>query len=44
MKLLGNGPVTDKSKNSKNVPELDRVVTVLLYCNIVQSDYLQNSN
>ena len=41
--LLGNGPVIDKDKNSKNVPQLDQVEYVLLHCNIVQNDYLQNS-
>ena len=43
MKLLGDGPVIDKNKNSKNVPELDQADFVLLHCNIVQNDYLQNS-
>ena len=42
-KLLGDGPITDKDKVSKNVPQLDQVDYVLLYCNIVQNDYLQNS-
>ena len=41
--LLGDGPVIDKDKNSKNVPQLDQVEYVLLHCNIVQNDYLQNS-
>ena len=43
MKLFGDGPIIDKDKNSKNVPELDRVDSVLLHCNIVQNDYLQSS-
>ena len=43
IKLLGDGPVIDKDKNSKNVPQLDQVDYVLLHCNIVQNDYLQNS-
>ena len=43
MGLLGDGPIIDKDKNSKNVPELDRVDSVLLHCNIVQNDYLQNN-
>ena len=43
MKLLGDGPVIDKDKNSKNVPQLDQVDYVLLHCNISQNDYLQNS-
>ena len=42
-KLLGDGPVINKDKNSKNVPQLDQVEYVLLHCNIVQNYYLQNS-
>ena len=42
-KLLGHGPIIEKDKNSKNVPELGHVESVLLHCNIVQNDYLQNS-
>ena len=30
-------------KNSVNVPELEKVHSVLLHCNVVQNDYLQNS-
>ena len=43
MRLLGDGPITGTDKNSKNVPELDQVDSVLLHCNIVQNNYLQNS-
>ena len=43
MKLLGDGPIIDKDKNGKNVPELDQVDYVLLHCNIAQNDYLQKS-
>ena len=42
-KLLGDGPIIDKDKVSKNVPQLDQVDYVLLLCSIVQNDYLQNS-
>ena len=42
-KLLGDGPTIDKNKISKNVQQLDKVDYVLLHCNIVQNDYLQNS-
>ena len=42
-KLLGDGPLIDKDKNSKNVPQLDQVEYVLLHCNLAQNDYLQNS-
>ena len=41
--LLDDGPIIDKDKVSKNVPQLDQVEYVLLHCNTVQSDYLQNS-
>ena len=43
MKLLGDGPLIDKEKNGDNVPELENVHSVLLHCNIVHNDYLQNS-
>ena len=43
MKLLGDGPVLDKDKNGDNVPELEQVHFVLVHCNVVQNDYLQNS-
>ena len=33
----------DKDKNSKNVPQLDKVEYVLLHCNFVRNKYLQNS-
>ena len=42
-KLLGDRSVIDEDKNSKSVPKLDQVEYVLLHCNIVQNDYLQNS-
>ena len=35
MKSLGDGPVIDKNKNTKNVPELDQDDTVLLHCNLL---------
>ena len=43
MKLLGDGPITDHNKNGVNVPELEIVLSVLLHCNVVHNDYLQNS-
>ena len=43
MKLLGDGPVIDKDKNGNNVPELGQVHSVLLHCNVVHNDHLQNS-
>ena len=42
-KLLGDGPIIEKDKVSKNVPQLDQVEYVSLHCNIAQNDYLQNS-
>ena len=43
MKLLGDGPIIDQNKNGVNVPELEQVYSVLLHCNVVHNDYLQNS-
>ena len=42
-KLLGDGPVIDEDKNRKNIPQSDQVQYVLLHCNLVCNDYLQNS-
>ena len=42
-KLLGDGRIIDKDKVSKNVPQLDQVEYVLLHCNVIQNDHLQNS-
>ena len=42
-KLLGGRPIIDKDKNSNNVPQLDQVEYVLLHCNLVRNQYLQNS-
>ena len=42
-KILGDGPLIDKDKNSDNVPQLDKVEYVLLHCNLVENNYLQNS-
>ena len=39
--LLGDGPIIDKDKVSKNVPQLDQAEYVLLHCNVVENDYLQ---
>ena len=43
MELLGDGPIIDQNKNSKNVPKLENVESVLLHCNVAHNDYLQNS-
>ena len=43
MKLLGDGPIIEQNKNDKNVPELEKVTSVLLHCNVVHNDHLQSS-
>ena len=42
-RLLGDGSLIDKNKSSRNIPQLDQEEYVLLHCNLVQNDYLQNS-
>ena len=40
MKLLGSTKkVVDKDKNGENVPKLEIVEVVLVYCNLVKNDY-----
>ena len=43
MRLLGDGPITDTTKNGENVPRLEIVRNVLVFCNLVQNVYLQDS-
>ena len=43
MRLLREGAIIDTNKNGVNVPELEIVESVLVHCNVVQNDYLQNS-
>ena len=43
MELLGDGPIVDKHKNGANVPKLEKIRFVLLHCNVVRNDDLQNS-
>ena len=43
MALLGDGPIIDTNKNGDNVPELEQVHSVLIHCNAVHNDYLQDS-
>ena len=44
MKLLGNTRDTiDADKNSENVPKLENVEVVLVYCNLVNNGYQQAS-
>ena len=43
MRLLGDGPIIDTTKNSENVPRLEIVRNVLVFCNLVQNAYLHDS-
>ena len=43
MRLLGDGPIIDTTKNGENVPKLEIVRSVLVFCNLVQNVYLQES-
>ena len=44
MKLLGSTvSKINKDKNGKNVPHLEITELVLVYCNLVNSDYQQDS-
>ena len=44
MKLLGSTEnKTTKDKNGENVPHLEITEVVLVYCNIVNNDYQQDS-
>ena len=44
MRLLGDGPIIDTTKNGENVPKLEVVRNVLVFCNLVENVYLQDSN
>ena len=44
MRLLGDGPIIDTTKNVENVPKLEIVRNVLLFCNLTENIYLQDSN
>ena len=43
MRLLGDGLVIDATKNGENVPKLEIVRNVLVFCNLVENVYLQDS-
>ena len=43
MRLLGDGPIVDATKNGQKVPKLENVRNVLVICNLVQNTYLQES-
>ena len=45
MKFLGSTKKDiDSDKNSQNVPKLESVEVVLVYCNLVKNDYQHTSN
>ena len=43
MRLSGDGPVTDTTKNGENVPRLEIIRNVLVFFNLVENAYLQDS-
>ena len=43
VRLLGDGPIIDTTKNGENVPRLESVRNVLVFCNLVENAYLQDS-
>ena len=43
MRLLGEGPIIDTTKNGEDVPKLEIVRNVLVFCNLVENVYLQDS-
>ena len=43
MALLGDGPIIDKNKDGDNLPQTEQVHSVLVHCNVVQSNYQQDS-
>ena len=43
MRLLGDGPIIDTTKNDENVPKLEIIRNFLVFCNLVRNVYLQDS-
>ena len=43
MRLLGDGSIIDTTKNGENVPRLEIVRSVSVFCNLVENVYLQDS-
>ena len=43
MRLLGDEPIIETIKNGENVPKLKIVRNVLVFCNLVENAYLQDS-
>ena len=37
MRLLEDGPIIDETKNSENVPKLEIVRNVLVFCNFIEN-------
>ena len=43
IRLLGDGPIIDTTKNGENIPKLEIVRNVSVFCNLFQNGYLQDS-
>ena len=43
MRILGDGPIIDTTKNGENVPKLEIVRNALVFCNLIENVYLQDS-
>ena len=43
MRLLEDGPIIDTTKNGENVPRLEILKNVLVFCKLVENVYLQDS-
>ena len=43
MRLLGDGPIIVATKNGEKVPRLEIVINVLVFCNLNENAYLQDS-
>ena len=43
MRLLGDGSLIDTTKNGENDPKLEIVRNVLVFCNLVENAYLEDS-
>ena len=43
MRLVRDGPKFDTTKNGENVPKLEILRNVLVFCDLVQNVYLQDT-
>ena len=43
IRLIGDGPIIDTTKYDENVPNLEIVRNVLVFCNLVENAFLQDS-